>query len=83
MATTDVEQRQHFIPDGMEYLFRLRATVPDGKWLVHSHVRRTRRLGSRGFRAWLVDSGTDRLEVCGCDWAPELGTQYRVVRRSA
>jgi hypothetical protein len=68
-------------PDGrMEYLKRLPSSIPADRWLVHNHVRPTRRLGSRGFRAWLVLPGTARLEVCGCGWAPELGAHYRVKR---
>jgi hypothetical protein len=53
--------------------------VPAGMVLVHNHVRQVRRLGSRGFRAWLQASN-DRLEVCPCDWAPELGPHYWVRR---
>lgn len=45
--------------------------------MVHNHVRpTTRRLGSRGFRAWLAEPN-ERLVVCVCDWAPELGEHYR------
>ena len=70
----------------LEYLSKIPAGVPDGRVLVHN-VRPTRRggsrgflpLGSRGFRAWLAEP-SDRLAVCGCDWAPELGEHYRVKR---
>ena len=61
-----------------QYLGRLPTGVPADRWLVHNHVRPTRRLGSRGFRAWLVKAGADRVEPCGCGWAPELGPHYRV-----
>lgn len=63
----------------IEYLSKIPSGVPEGWVVVHSHVRPTRRLGSRGFRAWLAEP-RDRLEVCGCDWAPQLGEHYRVKR---
>ena len=46
----------------LEYLDRLPTAVPLNRVLVHNTVRPTRRLGSRGFRAWLScpDSGTAR-----------------------
>jgi hypothetical protein len=66
------------MPEFPEYLERLPKDAPDGKWLVHNHVRPTRHLGSRGFRAWLEPPNTDRREVCDCAWAPELGQHYRV-----
>jgi hypothetical protein len=64
------------------YLSRLPepGAVPAGLVLVHNRVRQVRRLGSRGFRAWL-QAPNDRLEVCRCDWAPELGRHYWVRRR--
>ena len=31
---------------------------------------------SRGFRAWLAEPN-ERLVVCDCGWAPELGEHYR------
>jgi hypothetical protein len=67
---------------GREYLPRLPSSVPAGRWLVHNHVRPTRTLGARGFRAWLVESETDGVELCACDWAPELGAHYRVRREA-
>jgi hypothetical protein len=62
------------------YLSQLPTAIPRGKVLVHNQGQPTRRLGSRGFRAWL--SGPDRktLEVCDCGWAPELGRHFRVAR---
>jgi hypothetical protein len=62
------------------YLRRIPASaadVPAGLVVVHNSVRPTRRLGSRGFRAYLVEPH-GRLEVCGCGWAPEVGVHYRV-----
>jgi len=63
-----------------EYLTVLPRSIPEGKWLVHNTVRPTRRLGSRGFRAWLDEAGTDQREQRPCGWAPELGLHYRVSR---
>jgi hypothetical protein len=62
----------------MEYLTELPASVPwDGTVLVHNTVTPTRRLGKRGFQAWLQapDIG---IESCSCGWAPELGPHFRV-----
>jgi hypothetical protein len=64
----------------MDYLSRLPTVVPAGQVLVHNHVRPTRRLGFRGFRAWLADPDPARLIVCECAWAPKLGEHYRVNR---
>jgi hypothetical protein len=64
-----------------EYLSSLPAAIPAGRVLVHNHVRPARVLGSRGSRAWLEPSDADGLEICGCDWAPELGDHYRVGTR--
>jgi hypothetical protein len=58
------------------YLTRLPATVPADRVIVHNHVRPTRRVGSRGLRAWLSPAA-ESLEVCDCRWAPELGRHYR------
>jgi hypothetical protein len=66
--------------DGREvvkYLSTIPAEVPAGWVVVHNNVRATGRLGSRGFRAWLTGP-SDRLSVCECGWAPELGEHYRV-----
>ena len=64
----------------MEYLRSLPKVVPAGKVLVHNSVRPSRRQGNRGARFWLSPEGTERLEHCPCDWAPELGQHYRVTR---
>lgn len=67
--------------DDKKYLNAIPTTIPDGWVMVHNQVRPTRRLGSRGFRAWLQPVGSARkLEVCGCGWAPEHATHYRVLR---
>lgn len=62
----------------VEYLTRLPTQVPPARILVHNHVRPTRRLGSRGFRAWLSAPDDATTEPCDCDFAPELGPHYRV-----
>jgi hypothetical protein len=62
----------------MEYLTELPTSVPwDGTVMVHNNVTPTRRLGKRGFRAWLQapDIG---IESCLCGWARELGPHFRV-----
>lgn len=66
-------------PPPKTYLTRLPAEVPAGLVLVHNSVRPTRRLGSRGFRAWLTEPG-DRLVRCDCGWASELGAHYRPMK---
>jgi hypothetical protein len=63
----------------MEYLRKLPAEVPTGRVLVHNHVRPARRLGTRGFRAWLTSPDPARLEVCDCSWAPEHGQHFRIL----
>jgi hypothetical protein len=64
-----------------EYLTRLPKAVPAGRLLVHNHVRTTRRLGSRGFRAWLLPiEQRESVAHCACGWVPELGAHYRVRR---
>jgi hypothetical protein len=67
----------------MEYLFSMPkpGEIPAGQVVVHNNVRPTRNLGSRGFRAWLqAPTDAPPIERCDCDWAPELGTHYRVLR---
>ena len=65
-----------------DYLSEIPEEVPEGKIVVHNHVRPSRRLGSRGFRAWL-SAPDEKYEVCPCQWATELGTHYRVKDRWA
>lgn len=62
----------------MTYLAKLPAAIPRGKVLVHNHVLPTRRLGMRGFRAWLQEPEPARLVTCDCTWASRLGAHYRV-----
>ena len=65
------------------YLVRLPTTVPPDRVLVHNHiVPSTRRLGSRGFRAWVCSPDPARLEVCDCGWAPDVGRHYGARRRA-
>jgi prophage regulatory protein len=61
-----------------EYLLALPDVIPRGRVLVHNNLRPTRRLGWRGFRAWLSPPG-DQLSVCACGWAPELGQHFIVL----
>jgi hypothetical protein len=63
---------------GVEYLDRLPRAIPADRVLVHNHVRPTRRLGMRGFRAWLAAPNAARLQVCDCGWAPEFTQHFRV-----
>jgi len=62
------------------YLASIPSVIPAGQVAVHNNVRPTRRLGSRGFRAWLAPADAERLERCECGWAPELERHYRVKR---
>ena len=64
----------------LDYLSSVPQSVPSGKIVAHNTVRHTRRLGSRGFRAWLAESSSE-YEVCPCKWAPELGVHYTIKRR--
>jgi hypothetical protein len=59
------------------YLDRLPMSVPEGMVLVHNSVRPSRQQGERGARYWL-QAPNDRLVVCVCAWARELGRHYRV-----
>lgn len=67
--------------EGITYLFCIPTAieVPAELVVVHNNVQPTRRLGSRGFRAWLQPPH-EYLVVCECGWAPETGTHYRVER---
>jgi hypothetical protein len=66
----------------VQYLNRIPATIPPGLVIVHNNVRPSRRLGNRGFRAWL-ESPRAGLAKCACDWAPELPEHYRVEQADA
>ena len=66
---------------GVEYLTRIPGpgTIPPGQAAVHNHVRPpARKLGTRGFRAWLAGASDPALIGCDCGWAPELGGHYRI-----
>ena len=65
------------IGSALEYLSTIPDRVPEGRIVVHNNIRPTRRLGSRGFRAWLADP-SPTVEVCPCEWAAELGEHYRI-----
>lgn len=62
-------------------LHRIPDVVPAGQVVVHNHVKPTRQLGTRGFRAWLAAPDPERLEVCDCGWAPGLGQHFRIAAR--
>jgi hypothetical protein len=55
----------------MEYVSEIPQEIPAGKILVHHRVRPVRRLGTRGFRAWLTMRAAEH-EPCDCAWAPAL-----------
>ena len=59
----------------IEHLRQLPTALPPGRILVHNNVRPAERPGIRGFRAWLQPL-THNVQVCPCDWAPELGPHY-------
>jgi hypothetical protein len=67
----------------MEYLHKLpREHLPPGSYLVHNHVVPARRLGDRGFRAWVQQGGEDGLIECDCDFGgmanSKINRHYRV-----
>jgi len=63
------------VPD---YLNEVPRKVPEGRIVVHNHVRPARYLGQRGFRAWADPVGTPARVVCRCGWASHLPEHYRV-----
>jgi hypothetical protein len=48
------------------YLVKWPTSIPSGCVLVHNDVRSTRRLGSRGFRAWFSKLNPSKYEPCHC-----------------
>lgn len=67
---------------GKVYLKRIPADgdIPARHVLVHNHVRPTRVLGSRGFRAWIQAQADNRVR-CDCGWAAgKVRVHYRVRR---
>lgn len=80
MSPQRPEQLQVIPAGDRDYLRAIpaRDQTPVGRVVVHNHVYPVaRRLGSRGSRAWLA-APSDRLVVCDCGWAPELGRHYRM-----
>jgi hypothetical protein len=68
-----------YLPDWLLTEIPDREAVPPDR-VVHNHVRPARRLGTRGFRAWLAVPDERLVEPCGCSWAPEVGEHDRVRR---
>ena len=59
--------------------------VPAGVAIVHNNMRfagKGRMIGQNGFRIWAqrLDDSEPPIEVCTCNWAPELERHYRVTR---
>jgi hypothetical protein len=72
---TSIERRA-----GVFYMSKIPLAIPARQVLVHNYVTPpTRRLGTRGFRAWLASASAADLELCPCGWAPELPRHYRIV----
>ena len=67
-------------PDDYLYGNIGKVIVPRGRVVVHNQVQPRRRLGTRGFRAWLGNPRDKDIERCPCAWAPELRRHYRVTR---
>jgi hypothetical protein len=64
---------------GMAYLLKVPDHVPAGFVVVHNRVQPpAKRLGARGFRAWLAlpEALAENVAVCPCKWAPHLETHY-------
>jgi hypothetical protein len=62
------------IPD---YISKLPDVIPPGRILVHNDVCPAKRLGFRGFRAWL-SFPEPRYVICDCKWASNLGKHYHM-----
>ena len=62
------------VPD---YISELPDAIPPGRILVHNSVRPAKRMGYRGFRAWL-SFPKPKYVICDCKWASNLGEHYRV-----
>lgn len=65
--------RKLALPD---YPRSLPKTIPEGRVLVHNNMRPSRIQGQRGARYWLAEP-SDKLVLCSCSWAAELGPHYR------
>ena len=64
----------------LTYLSTVPRQVPEGRIVVHNHVRPAKQLGDRGFRAWTEAADTPLRVPCPCGWAPHLAKHYRVDR---
>ena len=73
----------------MTYLSGVPRQVPEGRIVVHNHVRPVDASGARipaarvalgfhGFRAWTEPIGKPMRVACRCGWAPHLAEHYRV-----
>ena len=68
------------------YLAVIPRDVPVGWFVVHNHIRPTRRGGTTpSARFWLQSADTDQpLIACNCGWASDRDyTHYRVDRGEA
>jgi hypothetical protein len=55
--------------------------IPTGKILVHNSVRPSKRIGSRGFRAWWDEAANKAdWKECRCGWCADLGEHYTTRR---
>jgi hypothetical protein len=59
--------------------------VPAGVAIVHNNMRfagKGRMIGPNGFRIWAqrLEDSEPPIEVCTCNWAPELERHYRATR---
>lgn len=82
LELADELERSPAVAD-VEYLARLPDHVPNGRCLVHTRVRPTVRLNSRGFRAWLQEPSPGNMEACDCAWASALGPHFRATETVA
>jgi hypothetical protein len=78
-AKTLAELKAYSAAVNTSYLTAIpRQPSPEGRCIVHNHVRPAHPIGMNGFRAWTQDSDPVRLEPCDCGWAPKLPEHYRV-----
>lgn len=64
---SDLDRRWHLAET--RYLGGMPRSLPQGRVLVHNHVRPQAVLGRNGFRAWTMLLDEVLLEECRCDWA--------------
>ena|ERR1700730_6262742 len=67
-----------YVSPGLVHPASLPKAIPQGWVLVHNFVRPSRRQGLHGASYWLQAPDSERLTVCDCGWAAELGQHYRV-----